>query len=77
METLVILFLLAYAEKDGDFKKDLRRVLEFYRENRQLILALVTEKGMTSDKIEDTATKNAPSDRGEGMLAFEELLKKL
>ena len=34
MEMLVVLVLLAYAEKDGEFKSKLLQVLAFYRENR-------------------------------------------
>ena len=39
MEILIVLFMLALAEKNSDLKESLQSVLKFYRENRELIMA--------------------------------------
>ena len=40
MEMLFILFILAMSEKNAEFKETLKTVLAFYRENRELLIAL-------------------------------------
>ena len=40
MEMLIILFILAISEKNAEFKETLKSVLAFYRENRELLIAL-------------------------------------
>ncbi len=77
MEMLVVLVLLAYAEKDGEFKSKLLQVLAFYRENRALLMALSGEK--RGEEECPAAEKNAPpaTAGGESLHILEEFLKKV
>lgn len=81
MEMLVVLLLLTYAEKDGEFKQKLTKALEFYRENRELFLALAGEKREQRDGAENhaqnSAQKNSPPQGGEDLHVLEQFLKKI
>ena len=77
---LVVLLLLTYAEKDGEFKQKLTKALEFYRENRELFLALAGEKKEQRDRAENIAQeaqKNSPPQGGEDLHVLEQFLKKI
>lgn len=73
METLIVLLLLAYAEKEEGFKEKLLKALAFYRENRALLMALSGVK----EGEEAPAQKNSPPDGGENLRVLEEFLKKI
>ena len=75
MEMLLVVLLLTYAEKDGEFKKQLMKALAFYRENRELLHALGGEKG--GGENEDRGQKNSPPEGGENLHILEEFLKKI
>lgn len=79
METLVAMLLLAYAEKDKSFQETLKRVIGFYRENRELLLALAgkASAGAEEDEGGTAESKKAPPDPGESLKLLDELLKKL
>ena len=53
METFALLFLLAYAGGDDEFKQKLRSALDFYRENRELIQALDERPSETKENRPD------------------------
>ncbi len=76
MEMLLVLLLLTYAEKDNDFKEKLLKVLSFYRENRDLLVALAGQAPSERPDKED-AQKNSPPDGGENLHVLEEFLKKI
>ena len=77
MELLVVLLLLTYAEKDGEFKKRLLGVLSFYRENRELLTALAGGREQAGSEAEESAQKNSPPQGGEDLHVLEEFLKKI
>lgn len=84
MEMLMILLLLTYAEKDGEFKKRLLGVLSFYRENRELFLALSghgqtaeTNRTESAAAESEQAQKFSPPDGGENLHVLEEFLKRV
>lgn len=74
MEMLIVAFVLAYAEKDEDFKKSLRQTLAFYRENKELLKAFL---GRSEEQEAERETEKAPSDAGESFRILDEFLKKL
>ncbi len=84
METLLLVFLLALSEKDEQFKQRLKQVLEFYRENRELLIALTgsrpnageaeTKKGAETPAEEE---KSSPPSEGESLRILDEFLKKI
>ena len=76
---LVVLLLLTYAEKDGEFKKKLLDALRFYRENRELFLTLAGERGEKDERKdkENDAQKNSPPQGGEDLHILEQFLKKI
>lgn len=49
METFVLLFLLTYAGGDEETRGRLRSLLDFYRENRELITALTQNQAPMSE----------------------------
>ncbi len=64
METFALLFLLAYAGGDDEFKQKLRSALDFYRENRELIQALA-ENGATMSETKPSKSDERPSEAKE------------
>lgn len=74
MEMLIAVFLLAWSEKDEKFKETLKQVLAFYKENKELLLALA---GRASAEDKGEETKQAPPLSGESLRVLDEFLKKL
>ncbi len=77
MELLIVVFLLAYSEKDENFRERLKGVLDFYRKNRELLLALTATKPDTGDKKEENTEKPSPREEGESLRVLDEFLKKI
>lgn len=78
MEILVVLLLLTYAEKDGDFKKRLLGVLSFYRENRELLMSLAGGRETApAPETCEKEQKNSPPGGGENLHVLEEFLRKI
>lgn len=81
---LLVLLILTYAEKDEEFKKRLLGVLSFYRENRELLTALMqnhaapapAESAANGGETERT-TKNSPPEGGENLHVLEDFLKRV
>lgn len=82
---LIVLLVLTYAEKDEEFKKRLLGVLSFYRENRELLTALMQKREPSPAPAEPTAsggenertTKNSPPEGGENLHVLEDFLKRV
>ena len=78
MEMLIVLFILALSEKNAEVKETLKSVLDFYRQNRELLTAMASmhsapETGETAHVSEQ---KSSPDPGGDSLRIIEEFLKR-
>ena len=85
METLLLLFLLIALDKDPALKDALRNFLGFYRENRELISAVLKQNGSQATAAEKPAAPQQPpaaekqesrTERTDSLRVLEEYLKR-
>lgn len=78
METVIVLLILALSEKNAELKETLKSVLEFYRQNRDLLTALagVSKRDAPEPTEKKEAQKNSPAGEGESLRLIEEFLKR-
>ena len=60
MEILMLLFLLAFLDRNPKFKDSLQGALKFYRENRELLMAFADSPAAST---EPSPTKPAEADK--------------
>lgn len=80
MEMLLVVLLLALSDKDPAVKEKLRAVLDFYRENRELLHALAgnpsaAERGEQKEPEEEK--KSSPTVSAESLRILDEFLKRV
>lgn len=62
MELLIVMILLALSDKDPDLKRRLSSVLDFYRENREMLMALSGAANAASSASASASPASNPSD---------------
>ncbi len=77
MELLIVLLLLALCEKNSELKETLQSALKFYRENRELFVALSSpNKEQKGEEKSASSERSAEEKTADSLKLIEQFLKR-